>query len=90
MLCTNSGALLTSLKGRMALNFRPSHKAPEYNPSQKNLIITWDLFMQDYRSVNMDSCEVISVIPANDQFWNYFTEKLTTMSPAQKIGFMDV
>ena len=90
MLCTNSGALLTSTKGQMALNFESTFKAPKYNPAQKNLIITWDIFMQDYRSINMISCELISVIPANDQFWNYFTEKLTNMTAAQKIAFMDV
>jgi len=90
MLCTNSGALLTSTKGRMALNFKPTYKPPEYNPMQKNLILTWDIFMQDYRSINMDSCQLISTIPANDLFWNYFTEKLTNMNASQKIAFMDV
>ena len=74
----------------MALNFKPTSKPPKYNPGQKNLIITWDVFMQNYRSINMSDCQLISIIPANDQFWNYFTEKLTNMTPAQKIGFMDV
>ena len=90
MLCTNSGSLLTSTKGRMALNFKPTYQPPEYNPMQKNLIITWDIFMQNYRSINMDSCELISTIPANDLFWNYFTDKLTNMTAPQKISFMDV
>ena len=90
MLCTNSGSLLTSTKGRMALNFKPTYKPPEYNPAQKNLIITWDIFMQNYRTINMDSCDMVSLIPANDQFWNYFTDKLTNMSAQQKIAFMDV
>ena len=74
----------------MALNFKPTYKPPEYNPMQKNLILTWDIFMQDYRSINMDSCQLISTIPANDLFWNYFTEKLTNMNASQKIAFMDV
>tara|TARA_R110000751_G_scaffold225468_2_gene327318 strand:+ start:358 stop:630 length:273 start_codon:yes stop_codon:yes gene_type:complete len=90
MLCTNSGSLLTSVKGRMALNFKPAYKAPKYNPGQKNLIVTWDVFMQGYRTINMDSCQLISVVPANDKFWNYFTEKLSTMTPAQKAGFMEI
>ena len=90
MLCTNSGDLLTSTKGRMALNFKPTYNPPEYNPAQKNLIITWDIFMQGYRTINMDSCELISSIPANDQFWNYFTEELTNMTAQEKIAFMDV
>ena len=90
MLCTNNADLLFSLKGKMALNFRGTSKPPEYNPAAKNLLITWDIMMQDYRSINMDSCQVISVIPANDQFWNYFTEKIVPMSPEDKLGFMDV
>ena len=90
MLCTNSGDLLTSTKGRMALNFKPTYNPPEYNPAQKNLIITWDIFMQGYRTINMDSCQLISAIPANDIFWNYFTEELTNMTAQEKIAFMDV
>ena len=74
----------------MALNFKPTYNPPEYNPMQKNLILTWDIFMQDYRSINMDSSQLISTIPANDLFWNYFTEKLTNMNASQKIAFMDV
>jgi len=90
MLCTNSAALLFSVKGEMALNFRGTNNPPEYNPAQKNLLITWDILMQDYRSINLDSCQVITVIPANDQFWNYFTEKLAPMSPQDKLAFMDM
>lgn len=74
----------------MALNFKPATNPPEYNPLQKNLIVTWDIFMQGYRTINMDACELISVIPANQQFWNYFADNLTNMSSAQKINFMDV
>ena len=74
----------------MALNFKPTYKPPEYNPAQKNLIITWDIFMQNYRNINMDSCDMVSIIPANDMFWNYFADKLTNMTAQQKIAFMDV
>lgn len=74
----------------MALNFRGTSNPPKYNPASKNLLITWDIFMQDYRTINADSCSIISVIPANDQFWNYFTEKLVPMTPDQKVAFMDV
>ena len=90
MLCTNSARLLNSSQGRIALNYTPPASAPKYNPSTKNLIITWDVFMQGYRTINADNCQLISIVPDDDTFWNYFTEKLTSMTPAQKSAFMSV
>ena len=82
--------LLNSARGRTALNFKPPTKAPEYNTSNKNLIITWDILMQAYRTITLDQCELISIIPANDKFWAYFSEKLVPMSSDQKAAFMNV
>ena len=90
MLCTNNISLLNSAKGKYALNYKAPKEAPGYNPTAKNLVVVWDIFMQGYRTINMDSCNLISVIPANDQFWNYFTDKLTNMTAEQKTAFMDV
>jgi len=88
MLCTGCLKLLNSPRGRIALNFRPAYNQPSYNPFQKNLLITWDIFMQDYRMINMDACEMVNMIPANN-FWKFFNEKLALMSPQQKIIFMN-
>ena len=90
MLCTNSSSLLNSPQGRSALNYTPPTTAPGYNPANKNLVITWDIFMQGYRTVNCDYCYLISLIPDNEMFWEYFTDKLTKMTPQQKAGFMSV
>lgn len=90
MLCTNCLLLLNSPQGRTALNYRPARSAPKFNPALKNLIITWDLFMQDYRCVSMDQCELITMMPANHMFWKYFKERLVLMSMAEKIQFMQV
>lgn len=90
MLCTTNFAFLNSAKGRTVLSFKPTRQNPKYTPSQKNLLIVWDIFMQNYRSVNMDSCELISTIPAGDVFWRYFTEKIAIMTPQQKEAFMNV
>jgi len=90
MLCTNNIQLLNSAKGKYALNYTPPTEAPKYNPSQKNLVVAWDIFMNGYRTINMDSCELISIIPANDEFWNYFANKLSNMSASDKITFMSV
>ena len=90
MLCTTNFAFLNSAKGRTVLNFRPTRKPPKYNPIQKNLLIVWDIFMHNYRSINMDSCDLITTIPANDIFWAYFTDKISIMTPQQKTAFMNV
>lgn len=89
MLCTNNLKLLNSPEGRLALNYRPALRAPHFNPTEKNLLITWDIFMQDYRCVNMSACELVTFIPAGKEFWKYFNEVLAGMSQKQKIEFMN-
>ena len=90
MLCTNSRVLLDSREAREALHYVPSKQPPAFNPSARNLVITWDIFMQGYRTVNADQCQLISQIPANDEFWKYFSEVLYKMSPDQKTTFMNI
>lgn len=89
MLCTNSLSLLNSTEGRLALNYRRAVKMPKFDPTMKNLIITWDIFMQDYRCINLQACDLIQVIPANKEFWKFFNEKLAPLSAPQKITFMN-
>ena len=90
MLCTNSASLLNSPQGFTALNYTPPRSSPDYAPSTKNLVITWDVFMQGYRTVNCDFCYIISLIPSNQMFWDYFTEKVIKMTADQKAAFMSV
>jgi len=59
-----------------------------YNPETKNLLLVWDIFMQDWRMVNMDACDLVNTIPENE-FWNYFNNTLLKMSPQQKMTYMD-
>ena len=89
-LCTNSFSLLNSADGRVALNFKPPTNYPKYNPQAKNLVVTWDIIMQGFRTISVETCDLISVIPANDEFWTYFNEKLAPLSQAEKINFMNV
>jgi len=89
MLCTNAQSLLNSTDGRVALNFKPAMKSTRYSPDQKNLVIVWDVFMQDYRAVNCDNCDLITSIPAGEAFWKYFRNNLARLSAAQKIAYMD-
>lgn len=89
MLCTNANNILNSIDGRITLNYKPATRAPKYDPVQKNLIITWDIFMQDYRCISMESCDLITTIPAGEAFWKYFKENLMRMSTSQKVMYMD-
>ena len=87
MLCTNSKFILESPNGYKVLNYKPPKGQPKYNPTSKNLASAWDLFVQDYRYINANNCEVISVMPADDEFWIYFNDTLMNMSSLQKEGF---
>ena len=89
MLCTNSRALLDSNDGKLTLNFLPPTHYPQYDPKTKNLIITWDIFMQGFRTINVDQCDLISLIPADEPFWDYFRDNLASMRQNDKINFMN-
>lgn len=89
MLCTNAQGVLNSVNGRVTLNYRPASRPPTFNPNQKNLVIAWDIFMQNYRCINCNSCDLITSIPAGPAFWDYFRNNLMKLTPAQKIAFMD-
>jgi len=92
MLCSNDRGLLMSQLGRNILNFEPATQPPKYNPATKNLIITWDIFLQAYRTINCNDVEVIAVIktsPDATEFWKYFNESLLPMPAQQKSTFMN-
>lgn len=92
MLCTNDRLLLMSQLGRNILNFEPATQPPKFNPAQKNLIITWDIFMQNYRCVNCNDVETVAVIktsPDATEWWKYFNESIAPMPAAQKAAFMN-
>lgn len=88
MLCTNNRTILESSDGVSLLNYTTSTSNRKFNPTTKNLAIVWDIFMQDYRCVNANDCEVVSVIPT-EEFWPYYNEALLPMSADDKIKFMN-
>ncbi len=45
--------------------------------------------MQDYRAINMSYCNLIAQVPANKQFWEYFTKEIYPKSPAEKDAWMN-
>ncbi len=88
MLCTNSGELLNSIDGKVALNYRPPKGRKRFNEQRSNVCTTWDIMMQDYRSINAAQCDLITTVPIRD-FWKYFNEVLAPMSSADKVAFMN-
>jgi hypothetical protein len=88
MMCTNSADLLNSIDGKMALNYTPPKGNRQINEAQSNVARTWDVIMQDYRTINAAQCDLITSIPIAD-FWNYFNETLGTMTSDQKVAFMN-
>lgn len=92
MLCTNDMKLLMSQLGRNILNFEPTTGQLKYNPAQKNLIVSWDLFLQNWRMINCNDVEVVAVIntsPDATEWWKYFNESIAPMPAQQKAQFMN-
>ena len=89
MWCTKSYKLLNSTNGRVGLNYKPPSGPKQINESLYNVLVVWDILMQDYRIVNFDQCNLIQQIPADDNFWKYFNENIYPMTTEQKINFMN-
>lgn len=91
MLCTNDFQLLNSVPGKIALHFKPPTHPPPYPWRVKNLVCTWDLFWQEWRMVSLEFCDIITAIPSKppQQFWGYFNIYLQSLSPSEKIAFMN-
>jgi hypothetical protein len=89
MLCTKSQELLNSVNGRISLNYFAPKGPPKPYLGPDHLAVAWDILMQDYRNINMNQCDLIQEIPANEDFWVYFNESIYPMSPQQKFNFMN-
>jgi hypothetical protein len=89
MVCTNANQLLLNLDGRLTLNYAPPKGMPRFNVMEKNIVIAWDVLMQDFRAINCDSCDLIKTVPANEEFWEYFKKELMVMTASQKTMFMN-
>ena len=88
MLCTLDDSILNSTNGRLSLNYRPTSGILPYNAEAKNLLPVWDVFMQNWRMVSMENCDIVKTIN-QEEFWKYYNETLMTMTPEQKLTFMD-
>ena len=91
MLCTLDFTVLDTEQGKKLLGFKKPRNYPVYNAASKNLLVVWDLIMQDWRSVPVESCIIIAFLstkPAT-RFWNYYNRILSKMPSRQKSEFMD-
>ena len=92
MLCTSDMGLLQSAAGRQIFHFQSPIHHLKYSPASKNLIVTYDLFMQNWRMVNCNDVEAIAIIstyPDPTKFWEYFNLRLNGMSATHKAQFMN-
>ncbi len=94
-LCTNNPLILDSIAGRTAFHYRAPSRPPAYNPRAKNLIFAFDLMMQDYRAVNLNSDVVIDAMPVRNEeevakFWDYFNVNLSKWSSSNKEMFKNM
>ena len=81
--------LLTSYNGKISLNFRLPKTGRRIDEVKHNIVVVWDIFMQDYRNVSMEQCHLRQTIPGDDTFWKYYNQALLTMTADQKMNFMD-
>lgn len=92
MLCTLDRRLLLSSPGKKIFRFRPPSASLKYDPASKNLIVTYDIFMLDWRMINCNDVDVIAVIktsPDPSEFWKYFYDQVAQMSAQRKALFMN-
>jgi hypothetical protein len=89
MLCSLNDNLLNSVDGRLSLNFHYPRTSRRIDEAKHNIVVVWDIFMQDYRNVSMDQCYLLQTIPPNERFWKYYNDVLYPMTPEQKMTFMD-
>jgi len=85
---------LNSLGARSAF-YNPSSggsKSLNYNPDDKNLVITYSIFDMGYRTVSINRANVIRAFPVDNKdniqnFWDYFNKNISTMSLEKRIEF---
>lgn len=92
MLCTKDIKFLQSGPSKQVFRYVNPTGALKYDPRAKNLIVAFDLFMQNWRMINCDDVETIAVIktsPDPSDFWKYFHARIYTMSSGAKAAFMN-
>jgi len=92
--CTLDRNLLNSIGGRTGLHFTPPTQPPVYIAAQHNLIVVWDIIMQDWRSIPLEALEAVNIIPSHtkqqqDEFWKIFEVQFKAMTRSGKKQWMN-
>jgi len=88
MLCTNSMEILNSEQGIRRLNFHKPRGGKKLNEKLHNIVVVWDIIMQDYRNVAVEACFLIEQ-KAEPDFWEYFEKKFGSMGASEKMEWQD-
>lgn len=94
---TNSTNILNSAKGKTVLGFNGFGTGVAglgFFPANKNLILAWDILWQSFRLFGAEGSQIITKIPVSTEkeievFWQYFEKNIQSMSPEQKLQFMN-
>lgn len=91
MLCTLSTNILRPVAPDRitAMNFHDPRTSRRLDEVKHNIVVVWDIIMQNYRNVSMETCYVRQTIPDDETFWKYYNEILFNLTQDQKANFMD-
>ena len=91
MICTIDPAILDSQLGIEILNFKRPFTSASYNAASKNLLTVWDIIMQDWRNIPVESVDVVATVPTKppEKFWEYFNKVIAKMTARQKLNFIN-
>jgi len=87
MVCSNCNDILKSENGFRSLYFQPPGGPKQINEAFHNVVVTWDILMQDYRNVSCEQCFLINEMTPDD-FWKFYNETLLPMTPEAKMQYM--
>lgn len=94
-LATNNYLLLNSIPGKSVFHFKAPRQYPPFNAKSKNLITAFDLLMQKYRNINLETDKIIDMIPVRNEkelteFWQWFYDSgLYRWNSGNKSAFMN-
>ena len=91
MLCTISPNLLKPISPdrKIALNFHDPRTSRRLDEVKHNIVVVWDIILQDYRNVSMDTCYLRQTIPDDETFWKYYNQVIFNLDQKQKLSFID-
>jgi len=103
MICTLNFKILNSEFGKRILKFKPARQNAEYSAASRGLITVWDIIMQNWRDINVQTAVIIQkpitnaialpMLVNNENelatFIDYYDKKIAKMTVGEKRKFMD-